>query len=231
MNSHDSLIVATQIAEAKTQIIEAIKASKSYTLKDLAPMIGAIAVGLVSAGIAIWSLKRNTKYDREKRSDDRKKETLHIIRKIYGELVALNAQFKSELIEMNADKISYEYYMSAPADSNKEAEENQRQFEKYMEDFSKGVKNVNVIIHKYLSTLAEYKFLTNSNRINYAIGTLKTMELAEIFEQSFKDVPAKERFALYEKLMDKSVNSITEKISAFGNQIEAAILTDKEAFN
>jgi hypothetical protein len=231
MNSHDSLIVATQIAEAKGQILDAIKASKSYTLKDLAPMIGAIGVGLLSAVIAIWSLRRNTKYDREKRADDRKKETLHIIRKIYGELVALNAQFKSELIEMNADKISYEYYMSAPIENKKEVEENQAQFEKYMEDFSKGVKNVNVIIHKYLSTLAEYKFLTNSIRINYAIGSLKTMELDVIFEQSFKDVKPEERFALYEKLMNKSVDVITEKISSFGNQIETAILTDKELFH
>lgn len=194
-------------------------------------MIGAIAVGLVSAAIAIWSLKRNTKYDREKRADDRKKETLHIIRKIYGELVALNAQLKSELVEMNADKISYEYYMSAPADNKKEVEENQVKFEKYMDDFSKGVKNVNAIIHKYVSTLAEYRFLTNSVRINYAIGTLNAMELAVVFEQSFKDVPGEERFALYEKLMNKSVELITKKISAFGIQIETVILTDKELFN
>lgn len=226
MTPHDSLVVATQIAEAKDQILDAIKASKSYTLKDAAPMLGALLVAGGSAIIAVWSLKRNTNYDREKRSDDRKQESLHTIRKIYGELVALNVQLEVEGVEVNAMELSYKYELAKT-----EIEFDKTAFDDSLNKFVTAKRAVTTIKHQYLALLSEYKFLTGSNKIDVIIDKVSNIKLRLNRDQEFEGVLTINLFEAYRKIMTESTTKIETMVIELGQQMESIILSEKELYS
>lgn len=237
MNSHDSLNVATQIAYAKDQIIEAVKGLTAPWYKG--PMMGALIVAGISGAIAIWSLRRNTDYDREKRTEDRKKEMLHEVRKIYGELVALNIQLINETIAMNYAKFSYELYLARLSFlrnsnydvTNTDYIETDILFKKNLDLNEKKVNDVNEILHKYISLLAEYGFLTNSLAMEKVIESITAKGFELKLREKFEGSSLEKMVVSLEKQLLEARQILHRDIGNIGKAVKDVILEEKSKYN
>lgn len=232
MNPQDSLFIVNVIKNSTHDVIKAIDASKSITIKDTLPMIGVVTAATVAACIAIWSLKRNMKFEREKRKEDGKRATLQNIQKIYGELVGVHNLWISDIHFMNGYCIdSFYYYHLARVNENLNNDIDS-QYKIYNDKYLNKYDQLVDRNQKYMALVGEYLFISESKQVAELVQIINNRSYDFPFDGNiFKGMTAQNMAIQRSKMLEESKQFTEKEILTIGNKILAAMIEEKHKYN